>query len=423
MKILVYEHFSGGGYVNHTVSPSYLSEGFGLLNSILRDVEASGNEPHTTLDYRIANYVPPIKAKAVTILRPPNRIFELFREIIEISKCDAVLLVAPEINGTLRYLAKMVESEGKTLLGAGSDALSFVLNKVELLEIAERVGFKVNETIVFSGDDGPTLIAEECKKRGFPIVLSTLDSSSTLGLTVVNKEEDIPNAIEYLKSISSLDKFLLIKPAQGQAASAIVISNGEKAKAITLAAHEYTIIPDNGNVLYLGGYVPLSHKFSEEALKYSEKLVSEIDGLTGMVCVSLMLTNSGPVYVNLTPTITPPYIGLRKVTDANLVKLICDAVLEKSVPNNVSLYGTAYFRKVFILNPENLPISRVQPLVTVEAIAAPPFHSGSEQGAVFLVGEGDNLNDAKRMFTYLRDGLYAIYPEAEMGIFQERGGT
>ena len=53
MKILVYEYFSGGGFTFEKFSHSILSEGFGMLRTLISDFIAVGHQITTIIDSRI----------------------------------------------------------------------------------------------------------------------------------------------------------------------------------------------------------------------------------------------------------------------------------------------------------------------------------------------------------------------------------
>ena len=43
MKVIVYEYVSGGGYAGQLIPPGVLSEGFGMLRSVVADFKAAGH--------------------------------------------------------------------------------------------------------------------------------------------------------------------------------------------------------------------------------------------------------------------------------------------------------------------------------------------------------------------------------------------
>ena len=53
MRLLVYEHVSGGGFADESIPADILSEGFGMLSTVISDFKAAGHNITTTLDSRI----------------------------------------------------------------------------------------------------------------------------------------------------------------------------------------------------------------------------------------------------------------------------------------------------------------------------------------------------------------------------------
>ncbi len=65
MKILVYEHVSGGGFAGQDISPSVLSEGFGMLRCLVEDFKVAGHEVTVMLDDRLSKLNPLIDADLI----------------------------------------------------------------------------------------------------------------------------------------------------------------------------------------------------------------------------------------------------------------------------------------------------------------------------------------------------------------------
>ena len=62
MRILVYEHVSGGGYASKPLPLGVLSEGFAMLRGVAADFKAAGHEVAVLLDSRLVVFAPPIEA-------------------------------------------------------------------------------------------------------------------------------------------------------------------------------------------------------------------------------------------------------------------------------------------------------------------------------------------------------------------------
>ena len=102
MKIIVYEHVSGGGYAGKQISPSILSEGFGMLRKVVSDFKDAGHEVTVLLDNRLSNLNPPLNADC----KVPVFYFEEPKEILtSLAKInDAIYVIAPETGKTLQSL-------------------------------------------------------------------------------------------------------------------------------------------------------------------------------------------------------------------------------------------------------------------------------------------------------------------------------
>jgi predicted ATP-grasp superfamily ATP-dependent carboligase len=100
LRLLVYEHLSGGGFAAERISPSVLCEGFGMLKTLIADFKAAGHSVTTTLDSRIARFNPPIKADCVIPVSSSNEAKANLQTISE--RADAVYVIAPETDGVLR---------------------------------------------------------------------------------------------------------------------------------------------------------------------------------------------------------------------------------------------------------------------------------------------------------------------------------
>ncbi len=73
LKIIVYEHVSGGGYAEQTIPPSVLAEGFGMLRCVVADFKAAGHEVTVLLDARISKLNPPIDADCIVPIFYPQK--------------------------------------------------------------------------------------------------------------------------------------------------------------------------------------------------------------------------------------------------------------------------------------------------------------------------------------------------------------
>ncbi|MCX8192025.1 MAG: hypothetical protein N3F06_04375, partial [Nitrososphaerales archaeon] len=144
MKVAIFEYISGGGFLDKPIDTSILSEGYAMLTSILRDFKEAGHTTITILDHRIAKFNPPIKADKILTVSSSDGFEKTILKAIEYS--DASLIIAPESQGTLFNLVKMVESLPTILLNSSSEAIRLCSDKGELYESLRKARIRIPNT-------------------------------------------------------------------------------------------------------------------------------------------------------------------------------------------------------------------------------------------------------------------------------------
>ena len=111
MKILVYEHVSGGGYAGQDISPSVLSEGFGMLRCLVEDFKAAGHEVTVLLDARLSKLNPPIDADCIVPIFYPHEPEKFLISIAKIN--DAIYVIAPETRTNTAIICRTCRANGE----------------------------------------------------------------------------------------------------------------------------------------------------------------------------------------------------------------------------------------------------------------------------------------------------------------------
>ena len=395
MRLLVYEHVSGGGFAEETVPPSVLSEGFGMLRTLISDFEAAGHSVTTTLDSRIARLNPPIDADFVVPVFSPREAKVSLRKISESS--DAAYVIAPETDGLLRSLVEVVEQTGAASLNCPASAIEKVSDKVVFYKLLKKLGLPLPETIMFSVADD----LKEIKKavRGslnFPVIFKPSNGVSCCGLSVVSNEEQVADAVDKIKKESSSKHFLVQELIKGAAASVSLLATGSNAVSISLIRQDVTIEMPEACSSYGGGLVPFDYPLQAEAFEVTEQIVKSFRDLRGYVGADLVLTEEKAVVIEINPRLTTSYVGLRRVANFNPAQAIVNAVLKRELPTHTRSCGYTYFSKAEMPNPE---IDALQKIYGVNAVVSPPFPV-SENGAAsaLIASHGATLKEATSRF-------------------------
>jgi len=392
LKLLVYEFFSGGGYVRGEIS-GLIGEAYAMLRYAVEDFNAAGFEVYTTLDHRIAVFDPPLKAQHVRVIYDSDS--NLFEETL--SMVDAAFLIAPETDGVLYTLAEEAVKQGVELFGPLPSAIELTSDKSRLLGIAEKLGLRVPRHRVLKTTNSTASIEREAGRVGYPCVFKVLDGAGSEGMSLVSREEEIHPALVKIRSVSERDEFLLEEFVEGVNASVSLISTGESALPLTLNFQSVRVAPPSEESKYVGGYVPLRHKLRKSAFEAAETLVKSVDGLQGYVGVDLILSEEGVTILEVNPRLTTSYLGLRRVLKQNPAEIISQAVTRKILPPRVSLEGCAYFEKIDLPNSVEVDNDKLRSIARYEAVAAPPFPVRGRKHAILVTHAEDEEHARLKM--------------------------
>jgi len=404
LQLLVYEHVSGGGFANEKISPIILSEGYGMLTSLVSDFKVAGHDLTTLLDSRLKTFNPPIDADNIVSVSSPS---ELNKNLVKLSEvADAVYVIAPESGQTLQKLVELVETSGGLSLNSQIGAIKKASNKMTIFEVLKKKRLMVPETVMISLDEDVEHIKHVIKELGFPLVFKPVDGVGCCGLSVVKDRSHVVAAAKKIAKESLCEHFIAQKLIQGISVSASVISTGEKALPITLNKQMVTLASPYEKSSYNGGFVPFDHVLEREALEAAQTAVESISGLRGYVGVDIVLTRSGPVVIEINPRLTTSYIGLRKTVNFNLAQAIIDAVFRRQLPEKIQSEGYAFFSK-----------AKVPPTPSVftetyglKEIVSPPFPIALDEPACALIATHFNkLENAQTAFYRARKSLLKLF--------------
>jgi predicted ATP-grasp superfamily ATP-dependent carboligase len=408
LNLLIYEYISGGGYASKKISSSILSEGYGMLRSLISDFKVAGHSVTTLLDSRLDSFNPQIEADKVVSISSHEGLEEKLRKLS--CAADAVYVIAPESGQVLEKLVENVESSGGTSLNCGIAAIKRVSNKMTIYEALERRGVKVPETVLLDIHKKTRDIRRLIKDVEYPLVFKPLDGVSCSGLSLVKNKNSIAAAVKKLTQESLSNYFIAQKLIKGTGASVSIISTGEKGLSITLNKQLVTLAPPDEESRYSGGIVPFNHSLEEKALKIAQQVVESIKGLKGYVGVDMVLDRDGPTVMEVNPRLTTSYIGLRKVADFNPAQAIIDSVLGRKLPKNVQRRGYTYFSKVDV--PPHLQF--VAETCKLKEVVSPPFPiEGNQSAYALLATSSTSLDGAQSAFYRAKKRLLAFYDEGD----------
>jgi predicted ATP-grasp superfamily ATP-dependent carboligase len=369
LRLLIYEHVSGGGFADEPIPVSVLSEGFGMLRTVISDFKAAGHYVTTTVDSRLARLNPPLDADCIVPVFSSREVQAAIRKVS--ASADAAYVIAPETEGVLQSLVESVEQTGVASLNCPASTIGKVVDKTVLQASLKKLRVPAPETLTFSVADGVEEIKRAIHGRlSFPLIFKPSNDVGCCGLSVVKNARQVAGAVGKIKRESASKRFLAQELIKGAAASVSLVSTGSEALSISLNRQDVTIGAPDKISSYNGGLVPFDHPLRRRAFAVAEKIVKSFRNLRGYVGVDLVLTEEEAVAIEVNPRLTTSYIGLRRVVNFNPAEAIVNAVLKRELPTNIQSCGYAFFSKVETPLPT---IDALQKTYDINEVVSPPF--------------------------------------------------
>jgi predicted ATP-grasp superfamily ATP-dependent carboligase len=410
LRLLIYEHVSGGGFADEPIPSGVLSEGFAMLRTLISDFKAAGHYVTTTLDSRLAGLNPPIGADCIVPVFSSREVQVAIRKVS--ASADAACVIAPENEGVLPSLVENVEQTGVASLNCPASTIGKVVDKAFLQASLKKLGLPAPETITFSVADDVAEIKRAIHDRlRFPLIFKPSNDVGCCGLSVVRNERQVAGAVGKIKRESPSKRFVAQEFINGAAASVSLVSTGSEALSISLNRQDVTIGAPDTISSYSGGLVPFVHPLRPRAFAVAEKIVKSFRDLRGYVGVDLVLTEEEAVAIEVNPRLTTSYIGLRRVVNFNPAEAIVNAVLKRELPTNIQSYGYAYFSKIETPLPT---INALQKTYEINEFVSPPFPVSSNGAACALVSShGATVKAATARFREAKKRFFSIMSRGE----------
>jgi predicted ATP-grasp superfamily ATP-dependent carboligase len=390
LNLLVYEHACGGGFAEGAVSPGILSEGFGMLRSVVGNLKAAGHQVTVILDEGLSRLNPPLEADCVI---PIFSFKEAQQAILKTcADTDAAYVIAPETGGTLQMLVEFIEQNGVPLLNSRSTAIKAVSDKANLYETLKANKLRTPKTVRVN-------VAQYVKeaitaKFDFPVVFKPVDGVGCSGLSIVKNEAQVEGAIAKIDAELASDSFMVQEYIEGEAVSVSLLCSGNKSVPISLNKQNVTLSTPDKASCYVGGCVPFEHKMKQKAFNTAQKVLSCFSGLKGYIGVDLILTEKGPVIVDVNPRLTTSFIGLSRIAGFNFAEAIAKAALKNGLPTEAPLSGYCCFSKI---QTPKATLDILDSLYQAAGLVSPPFPvQDCEEGCALIAGEGNSVDEACR---------------------------
>lgn len=299
MRILVCEFVTGGGMPEGEPIPDGLArEGGLMLRALAGDLlDVPGVEVLVTRDARLPPLVAPVRSITV---QGPDEAWELWERLAD--TVDAVWPIAPESDGALERLSRLVLKTGCRLLNSGPDAVAVTARKSSTATALAAAGLPVVPVRQAGESDDPP--------GAGPWVVKPDDGA---GCGDTRLLRTVPEWTEW-RTATAGSGFVVQPYCAGIPASLSMLCRDGAAWPLTL--NRQLVELAGSEFRYHGGIVG-AFPLSPEMHALADGIAAALPGLAGYVGVDLVMTSDGPMVLEVNPRLTTSYVGIRRSTGMN----------------------------------------------------------------------------------------------------------
>lgn len=305
MKLFICEFITGGGMQNVDLPESLAREGDMMLCALLADLHDAGfDDIFCTRDARLDK--PGIN---IEIVIPGNDVWQTWQQCIQES--NAVWIIAPETGEVLYELSTMVINQGCFLVGCTPEAVKICSSKRETLKLLGNKG--VPCVPVLEDINAVT----ECD-NGW--VIKPDDGVGCEDSYLFNELEALKTYIRH----PDRKNFIVQEYIKGIPASISMLCHGGSAKL--LSCNEQLFNFENGKGQLQGIIINGLRQYVDEFNEIARRVTAAIEGLQGYVGIDLIISDNGPLVLEINPRLTTAYAGLRQSLGVNPAAVILETL-------------------------------------------------------------------------------------------------
>lgn len=303
VRILVYEHITGGAFAPSAIPPGLAAQGQRMLACLISDLARAGADVVTT---RAAS-LPAVDWPAeVRLVQGPRSWPGAWRDVL--ADCQACWPIAPETDGLLATLSRDVQAAGRCLLGPEPGTVAACASKLTASRRLRRAGVPTVPTWP---------LAEGAVPFGPPWVVKPDDGAGCEHTRVVGRRSRLADVLrEYPPGVAAVAQPWV----EGTAASLSLVC--EDGRAELLAFNRQDVRMEGDTLRFLGTRFDPGASAAGRHLGLANRVARAFPGLRGYVGVDLLETETGPRVLEVNPRLTTAYCGLSGALGRNVAERV-----------------------------------------------------------------------------------------------------
>lgn len=309
MRLFVCEFVTGGGFAGQDLSPSLLAEGAAMLRALLDDLAIIPDlEIVSTYDSRIEPLQGPASNHCVA---RQAEAWPLWRNLC--AGVDAVWPIAPESAGSLERLSRLALDGGGALLGTRPDAVRVAASKLATFHCLRSAGVPTVETRR-AGDRPPS-------RHGW--VVKPDDGAGCADTWFLADDASLAPRLDAFSSAHVWQPYV-----PGPALSLSLLFGVDRVELLSVNRQSVALVGDR--LRYEGVETGVSWPERAAFVDLAVAVQKAMPGLWGYVGLDLIVSEDGPVLVDVNPRLTGSYIGLRDYLGTNPAARVLELLRSES---------------------------------------------------------------------------------------------
>ena len=302
MRLFICEFITGGGLQDKELPDTLAREGNMMLEAVISDLLDMGiTDIITTRDDRLDAL-----SLSVTQIAIKGDIYSTWQSCM--NDADAVLIIAPESEDVLLNLTLMAEQSECYHLGSSSISVHTASSKLKTANLLSK-------------NNIPCIETSSLKDKTIPENLNgwVIKPDDGVGAEDCYFCADV-KALDRLKDSICTENFVIQKYVSGIPASLSMICYQGKAQLLACNKQEFSFDNGKGKLkgLVVNGLLDQWSVFDTIA----QDIARADKELWGYIGIDLIVTETGPVVVEINPRLTTSYVGLRESLALNPAELI-----------------------------------------------------------------------------------------------------
>jgi predicted ATP-grasp superfamily ATP-dependent carboligase len=299
--VFAFEFFSGGGLAGRPLPEGLAREGDLMLRTLASEL---AEVPDLTVVVGRDPRLPPVPGCETLSPREGEPTLEFYRR--GLTACDAAWPTAPESGGMLEQLARATLDARRTLLGCRPEGIALAASKRATAELLRERGVEVVPTYALP-DPIPPLPG--------PWVVKPDDGAGCEDTIVVES-----SAVAAARLAADPARLVAQPWIPGDAVSLSLLCAHGAGRVLACNRQEIFVLDGHVSLRAIG----VNAVRDDDGLlsRAAERIARAVPGLWGYVGVDLLLTDHGPVVLEINPRLTTSYAGLRRALGVNTAALV-----------------------------------------------------------------------------------------------------